>query len=110
MLSEYRLIKWMLGILMLASLSTLGTTCYSLRQSESAYVTFTAQAVQEAQEREAQLATKLDANIQRQILGIRENFINWQIDQVAQTRKLVALEVSSQLKQSQLLGNKESKQ
>ncbi|NMY09167.1 hypothetical protein HBO38_12055 [Pseudomonas veronii] len=46
-----------------------------------------------------QLATKLDNNIQRQIMGVRENFITWQVDQVAQTRKMVALEVSTQLMQ-----------
>lgn len=110
MLSEYRLIKWMLGVLMLASLITFGTTCYSIRQNETAYATFAERATQEAQEREAQLATKLDNNIQRQILGVRESFISWQVDQVAQTRKLVALEVSTQLKQSQLPDNKESGQ
>jgi len=95
---------------MLASLITFGTTCYSIRQNETAYAAFAERATQEAQEREAQHSGKLDANIQRQILGIRENFINWQIDQVAQTRKLVALEVSTQLKQSQLPSTKEPKQ
>lgn len=101
MLSEYRLIKWMLGVLMLASLITFGTTCYSIRQNETAYAAFAERATQEAQERETQLATKLDNNIQRQILGLRENFLSWQITQVEQMRKLAALEVSSQLKAKQ---------
>lgn len=85
---------------MLASLITLGTTCYSIRQNETAYAAFAERSTQEAQEREAQLATKLDNNIQRQILGLRENFIAYQIDQVTQARKLVALEVATQLKQA----------
>lgn len=109
MLSEYRLIKWMLGILMLASLITFGATCYSIRQNEEVYATFAERATQDSQEREIQLAAKLDANIQRQIMGVRENFITWQVDQVAQARKLAALEVAIQLRQAQLL-NKELKQ
>ncbi|WP_421534754.1 hypothetical protein [Pseudomonas marginalis] len=109
MLSQYRLIKWMLGVLMLASLITFGTTCYSIRQNETAYAAFAERATHAAQERETQLAAKLDANIQRQIMGLRENFISWQVDQVAQTRKLAALEVAIQLRQAQLL-NKELKQ
>lgn len=100
MLSEYRLIKWMLGVLILASLITFGATCYSIRQNETAYAAFAERATQEAQEREAQLATKLDNNIQRQILGLRENFVVYQIDQVTQIRKFVALEVATQLKQA----------
>lgn len=100
MLSGYRFIKWMLGVLMLASIITFGTTCYSIRQSETAYAAFAERATQETQAREIQLATKLDNNIQRQIMGVRENFITWQVDQVAQTRKLVALEVAIQLKES----------
>lgn len=99
MLSEYRSIKWMLGVLMLASIVTFGTTCYSIRQSEIALAAFAERTTQKAQEREIQLATKLDNNIQRQIMGVRENFITWQVDQVAQTRKMVALEVSTQLMQ-----------
>jgi hypothetical protein len=100
MLSEYRSIKWMLGVLMLASIITFGTTCYSIRRSDTTYAAFAERATQEAQEREIQLTTKLDNNIQRQIMGVRENFITWQVDQVAQTRKLVALEVAIQLKES----------
>ena len=99
MLSEYRFIKWMLGVLMLASIITFGTTCYGIRQNETAYAAFAERATQEAQEREIHVATKLDNNIQRQIMGVRENFITWQVDQVAQTRKMVALEVSTQLMQ-----------
>lgn len=100
MLSKHKSIKWMLGVLMLASIITFGTTCYSIRQNETAYAAFAERATQEAREREIQLTTKLDNNIQRQIMGVRENFITWQVDQVAQTRKLVALEVAIQLKES----------
>lgn len=93
---------------MLASLLTFGATCCSIRHNETAHAAFAERATQEAQERETQLAAKLDANMQRQILGIRENFISWQVDQVAQTRRLAALEVAIQLRQAQLL-NKELK-
>lgn len=110
MFPKYKLLKGLLVSMIIAILLNVGLTGYSIVRHESSNKEFTERMMYEARERENQLATKLDANIQRQILGVRENFINWQIDQVAQTRRLVALEVSSQLKQSQLPSTKEPKQ
>ncbi|MDY7065669.1 hypothetical protein PsexTeo8_21140 [Pseudomonas extremaustralis] len=101
MFPNYKLLKGLLVSMIIAILLNVGLTGYSIVRHESSDKEFAERMMYEAQEREAKLATKLDVNIQRQILGIRENFINWQIDQVAQTRKLVALEVSSQLKAKQ---------
>ncbi|WP_421534530.1 hypothetical protein [Pseudomonas marginalis] len=109
MFPNYKLLKGLLVSMIVAILLNLGLTGYSVVRYESSNKEFSERMTYEAQERETQLAAKLDANIQRQIMGLRENFISWQVDQVAQTRKLAALEVSIQLRQAQLL-NKELKQ
>ncbi|ERH56503.1 hypothetical protein [Pseudomonas simiae] len=101
MFPNYKLLKGLLVSMIVAILLNLGLTGYSIVRHESSNKEFAERMMYESQAREVQLTAKLDANIQRQILGVRENFISWQVDQVTQTRKLVALEVSSQLKAKQ---------
>lgn len=97
---ELKIIKRLLATTIIVVLLSLGLTGYSIVRNEVSNRDFVERTTLETSQRETQLATKLDNNIQRQILGLRENFIAYQIDQVTQTRKLVALEVATQLKQA----------
>lgn len=97
---QLKLIKWMLSVLMLVCMLTLAVTSYNIRHTEASNKAFAEKITMESKQREQQLATRLNTDMQSQFLGIREGFINYQIDQVAQTRKLVALEVAMQLKQA----------
>lgn len=96
---DLKIIKQLLVMLIFMVLLNLGLTGYSIVRNEVSNKEFAARVSQESQQREAQLAVRLDATMQRQIMGIREGFISWRVDQVSQTRKMVALEVSIQLMQ-----------
>lgn len=98
---ELKAIKQLLTTVILMCGITIGLTCYGIHRSEITQEAFVAKITSDSIHREEQLSLKLNASMQHQMLGLRENFISWQIDQVTQTRKLVALEVASQLYQSQ---------
>ena len=91
------MIKWMLSVIALTSILTLGAASYGIHHSGAIYRDMLEANAQDSLRRESKLSHDLTQMIEMRSEGVSNAFIMFEQDNLIKLRKMAALEVASQL-------------
>lgn len=94
---ELKLIKKLLATTIVVVLLNLGVTSYGIARNEAAYAQTAEQLTDYAIRRESTLSTQLRDYVEHQASSLRNNWYDWQQDDITRSRKFAELEVARQL-------------
>jgi len=94
---ELKLIKQLLAATIIVALLNLGVTSYGIIRNEAAYAQTMEQLTDYAIRRESKLSTQLKDYVEHQASSLRNNWYDWQQEDLARARKFAELEVARQL-------------
>ncbi|WP_426215304.1 hypothetical protein [Pseudomonas sp. DWRC2-2] len=94
---ELKPIKQLLAATIIVALLNLGITAYGITRNEKMYAQTAEQVTKYAIHRESILSTQLREYIEHQATSQRNNWYDWQQEDLARSRKFAELEVARQL-------------
>lgn len=94
---ELTLIKRLLAATIVVVLLNLGITAYGITRNENMYARTAEQLTTYAIRRESKLSTQLKDYVEHQASSLRNNWYDWQQEDLARSRKFAELEVARQL-------------
>ena len=94
---ELKLIKRLLATTIVIILLNIGVTSYGIIRNERTYAQTAEQLTTYAIQRESTLSTQLRDYVEHQASSLRNNWYDWQQDDITRSRKFAELEVARQL-------------
>jgi predicted PurR-regulated permease PerM len=94
---ELTLIKRLLAATIVVVLLNLGITAYGITRNEKMYAQTAEQLTTYAIQRESKLSTQLKDYVEHQASSLRNNWLDWEQEDLARSRKFAELEVARQL-------------
>lgn len=94
---ELTLIKRLLSATIVVVLLNLGVTSYGIIRNERTYAQTAEQLTDYAIRRESKLSTQLRDYVEHQATSLRNNWYDWQQEDLARSRRFAELEVARQL-------------
>ena len=94
---ELKLVKRLLATAIVVVLLNLGITTYGIARNEKMYAQTAEQLITYIIHRERKLSTQLRDYVEHQASSLRNNWYDWQQEDLARSRKFAELEVSRQL-------------